>query len=262
MTVSKAAVALSFGPMNVNKENELTDTSRARELPDIDSMFDELDRRLEGWAKAIVADLTVSFNVPTAETDKLNLCLYLLDVIPVAAGRGVRLPPLQMTLRYLVVAQGPIQSEVHQLLGTVLIAALENAEFEIEKEPLPFDVWKAFGIAPRPSFVLRVPFKYERAEKVAQPVLQPLTVKQTVLETLQGRISINRIPIMNANVEIPALKLSARTDADGNFQFPALPSEPSEKDLRIRIKGREFSVSTGHAERRGSMFLFDLKLEE
>ena len=89
MTVSKAAVALSFGPMNVNKENELTETSRARELPDIDSMFDELDRRLEGWAKAIVADLTVSFNVPTAETDKLNLCLYLLDVIPVAAGRGV-----------------------------------------------------------------------------------------------------------------------------------------------------------------------------
>jgi hypothetical protein len=109
---------------------------------------------------------------------------------------------------------------------------------------------------------LRVPFKYERAEKVAQPVLQPLMVKQTVLETLQGRISINRIPIMNANVEIPALKLSARTDADGNFQFPALPSEPSEKDFRIRIKGREFSVSTGHAERRGSMFLFDLKLEE
>jgi len=81
--------------MNVNKENELTDTSRARELPDIDSMFDELDRRLEGWAKAIVADLTVSFNVPTGETDKLNLCLYLLDVIPVAAGRGVHLERLR-----------------------------------------------------------------------------------------------------------------------------------------------------------------------
>jgi hypothetical protein len=239
-------------------------------------MFDEVDKRLEAWAKTFFADLEVSFRAPGAETDRLSVCLYLLDVVPVPAGRGLRLPPLQMTLRYLVVPQGAVPSETHQLLGRLLISAMENVEFEIEKEQLPFEIWRAFGIMPQPSFVLLVPFKYERTEKLAPPVRSPLRVEQTVLETLQGRItvelkvqetldgeiSVKQIPVLDANVEIPLLKLSTKTDADGYFRFASIPSEPPDKNLLIRVKGREFSVSTSQAERRGNLFLFDLKLEE
>jgi hypothetical protein len=225
-------------------------------------MFNELDKWLESWAKEVFADLEVSFGVPAAETDRLSLCLYLLDVLPSPSGRGSRLPPLQMTLRYLVIPQGKVPAENHQLLGKLFISAMENAELEIEKEPLPVELWRAFGIVPRPAFILRVPFKHERTEKIAPPVRQPLQLKQAILESLYGQVSINRIPMANANVEIPLLKLFTKTDPDGKFLFASLPSEPTGKNLLIRVKGREFSVSTSEAARHGNLFLFDLKLEE
>jgi len=225
-------------------------------------MFDEVDKRLEAWAKEISADLEVSFGAPGTEIDKLNLCLYLLEVVPVPAGRGIRLPPFQMMLRYLIIPQGVIPSETHRLLGKLLISAMENAEFEIEKKSLHFEIWRAFGIVPQPSFVLLVPFKYERTEKLASLVRYPLTVKKTVLKTLHGQILVNQVPIMDANVKIPLLKLFTKTDADGIFRFASIPSEPPDKNLLIWVKGREFSVSTKQAEQRGNLFLFDLKLEE
>lgn len=225
-------------------------------------MFDEVDKQLEAWAKTISADLDVSFAVPIEATDKSSLCLYLLDVLPEPVGRGSRIPPLQMTLRYLVIPQTVVPSDSHRILGQLLISAMENTEFKVDKKPVTLEIWNAFGLAPRASFVLLVPFKYERVEKLAPAVSQPLVVKQTVLETLQGQVSINRVPMTNANIEIPSLKLFARSDADGNFRFASLPSEPPDKNLLIRVKGRNFTVSTTQAERRGNVYLFDLKLEE
>ncbi len=224
-------------------------------------MFDDVDKELESWAKETFSNLEVSFGKPT-ETDNLSLCLYLLDLFPEPTGRAVRLPPLQITLRYLVVPQGAIISETHQLLGKLLVSAMENTRFEIEKEPLPFDVWQAFGISPRPSFVLRVLFKHERMEKLAPPVRHPLTIRQAVLEPLHGQISVNQMPMSDANVEIPLLKIFTKTDANGKFFFASLPSEPTDKSLLIRVKGHEFSTSLSQAERRGDLFLFNLKLEE
>jgi hypothetical protein len=227
-------------------------------------MFDEIDKHLESWAKDVFEgkDFEISFAAPDAETEKTSIYLYLLDVIPTPPGRGAPLPPLLITLRYLVVPQAKTPKEAHQLLGKMLVAAMENVEFEVEKEPLPLDAWQSFGIAPRPSFLLRVPFKHERKEKPAPPVRFPLTIRQTAMSRLRGQISLNQIPLVSAKVEIPSLKLYTETDADGRFRFAALPPEPKNKKLLIRAKGREFSVSTSQAERRGDLFLIDLKLED
>lgn len=228
-------------------------------------MFDEIDKRLEIWTKDVFAgkDLEISFAAPAAPlSEKTSVYLYLLDVLPAPPGRGVRLPPVQITLRYLVVPQAETPAAAHGLLGNLIVAAMENAEFEVEKEPLPLQMWQAFGIAPRPSFILRVPFKHERTEQLAPPVRFPVTLQQTVLETLQGQISLNRIPLVSAKVEIPLLKLFTQTDADGRFRFASLPAEPKDKNLLIRAKGREFSVSTSQATRRGNLFLIDLNLED
>lgn len=227
-------------------------------------MFDEIDKRLEIWAKAVFEgkDLEISFAAPAVAAENASVYLYLLDVLPMPPGRGVRLPPVQVTLRYLVVPQAKTPGEAHQLLGNLIVAALDNAEFEVEKEPLPFAVWQAFGLAPQPSFILRVPFKHERKEQIAPPVRFPVTLQQAILESLQGQISLNQIPLASAKVEIPLLKLFTQTDADGRFRFASLPSEPQDKNLLIRAKGREFSVSTSQATRRGNLFLIDLNLED
>ncbi|HEX8369223.1 MAG TPA: hypothetical protein VF604_11835 [Pyrinomonadaceae bacterium] len=228
-------------------------------------MFDEIDKHLESWARDVFEgeDFEISFAAPAAaETEKASVYLYLLDVLPTPPGRGVRLPPLLVTLRYLIVPQAKTPNEAHQLLGKMLVSAMENAEFEVEKEPLPLEVWRAFGIAPRPAFILRVPFKHERKEQIAPSVREPIQLRQAILESLQGQISLNRIPLVSAKVEIPLLKLFTQTDADGKFRFASLPSEPQDKSLLIRAKGREFSVSTRDATRRGNLFLIDLKLED
>lgn len=227
-------------------------------------MFDEIDKHLESWARDVFegGDLEISFAAPLAETVKPSVYLYLLDVLPAPPGRGVRLPPLQITLRYLVVPQAKTPGESHRLLGRMLVSAMANAEFEIEKEPLSLDLWRAFGIAPRPAFILRVAFKHDRKEQIAPPVREPVRLRQALLESLQGQISLNRIPLVSAKVEIPLLKVFTQTDADGKFRFASLPSEPQDKSLLIRAKGREFSVSTGEAIRRGNLFLIDLKLED
>ena len=225
-------------------------------------MFDEVDKRLESWATEILPDSEISFDAPSSRVDKMRVCLYLLDILPTPAGRGVRLPPLQITLRYLVVAQGAEPDKIHKALGTLLVSAMDQVEFEIQKEPLSAHVWPAFGLAPQPSFILLVPFKYDRREKLAPPVRHPLTVQQAFLESLEGEVRVNQIPMMNANVEVPALNLVTKTDADGHFVFASIPGVPSDKDLLIQAKGREFSISTGQAEKRGHTFLFNLKLEE
>jgi hypothetical protein len=230
-------------------------------------MFDEVDKNLESWAKDVFegSDFEISFAAPTpdaAETEKTSVYLYLLDVVPAPPGRGAPLPPLQITLRYLVVPQAKTPAQTHRLLGNMLIAAMENADFEVEKESLPLDLWQAFGIAPRPSFIMRVPFKHERKETPAPPVRFPLTIRQTAIARLRGQVTLNRIPLAAAKVEIPLLRLYTETDTDGKFRFGSLPPEPKDKKLLIRAKGREFAVSTSQAERRGDLFLIDLKLED
>ena len=225
-------------------------------------MFDEIDKKPENWVIEVVSGLKISFDISADELDKSDVCIYLLDVSPAPPGRGVRLPPLQIMLRYLVFPCGSDPKETHQLLGKLLISALENGEFEIENKPPPIEIWQAFGIVPKPAHTSVVPFKYERKEKLAPNVRYPLTIKQTVLENLQGKVSVNQIPMADVKIDIPLLKIYTKTDNRGFFQFSSLPSQPTDKNLLIRVKQHQFSVFTSQAERLGNLLLFDLKLEE
>jgi hypothetical protein len=49
--------------------------------------------------------------------------------------------------------------------------------------------------------------------------------------------------LMDALVELPALNLSTRTDAEGRFCFVAVPTQPPIHLLRIHAKGRQINVS-------------------
>lgn len=225
-------------------------------------MFDEVDKQLEAWAKTVSPDLKVSFAAPDRESNERQVCLYLLDVIPEPLGRGSRVSLHQLNARYLVIPFSPDPIDCHRLLGVMMRSALDDPTFTVGKELLPVAMWSAFGIAPRPSFTLRVPCRYEREEKLAPPVRHPLTLRQTILESLQGRVLVNHMPTPNARIDIPSLNLSVSTDTDGRFGFTSVPTEPSEKHLLIKVKGRDFTVSTGQAARKGNEYLFDLKWEE
>lgn len=225
-------------------------------------MFDETDARLEAWTKSALAGVEVSLS-PPADSDKTSVSLYLLDVLPTQPARGARLPPVQAVLRYLITTQAKNPKEAHRLLGELMVAAADEPDFEMEKESLPAEMWRSFGLSPRPAFVLRVPFTHVRKEKPVKMVRFPLQMQKAPLVPLQGKlISTGNIPLAGAKVELPTFKLYTVTDADGIFRFPAVPADPKNKSLFIRAKGREFSISTKQAEREGGKLVIQLPMEE
>ena len=225
-------------------------------------MIDQTDRRLVAWIGGILDQVNVSLAAPAATEIGRTVGLYLLELVQSPPARGTRRPPIQMILRYLVTAQAAKPEEAHQMLGNLVIAALEDPEFEVEQEPLPIATWTALGVAPQPSFVLRVPFRHERPEKLAPLVRQPVVIKQSVLRSLVGQIlGPGNIPIMSARVELPALDLRTETDSKGRFRFSTVPAAPGARLVRVRAKGQEFSINTEQAESENEPLVIHLQLE-
>jgi len=225
-------------------------------------MIDETDRRLASWIGEILDHVNVSLALPAAPDSAKGVGLYLLELLQSQPARGTRRPPLLMTLRYLVTTQAPKPEEAHQMLGQLVIAALENPEFEVEQEPLSLSTWTALGIPPRPCFVLRVPFRHERPEKPTPLVKKALVIKQVQLRTFEGQIvGPENIPIMNARVELPSLDLFTSTDSKGRFRFSRVPVAAGARLLRVRAKGQEFSINTEQAGSDKEPLVIQLQLE-
>jgi hypothetical protein len=221
-------------------------------------VFDQTDRRLKEWVRAVLGDTAVSLDQPRDTSAESGVGLYLLEVIAAPAARGATRPPLRLELRYLVTTWAEEPEEAHRLLGTLLVAALEGSDFEVDLEPLPAATWAAFGAAPRPSFRLRVPFRHARPEPVTRIVRVPLdgqaphtpptlhwepllSLYGLVLGTLGGPAGGDEIPLMGARVELPALRRAVHTDPQGRFHFQGVPSQ-TPPTLRITAKGQEVLV--------------------
>jgi hypothetical protein len=207
-------------------------------------MIDQVDERLRKWVQETLGILP-SLAPPgdTASDGEINL--YLLELAERPPARGARRPPLQMTLRYLVTAWANQPEEAHRLLGKLTFAAMEHPDFEVKLNPIPAETWKALGVIPRPSFVLQVPLRKEQPTPPTQYVREPLVVQATPVISLVGTVlGPKDVPIARATVEIPALQLSTRTDAKGQFTFANVPADPLPKKLRVKAKGRELDVTT------------------
>lgn len=223
-------------------------------------MIDRTDRYLKEWVGAVANNAAVSLAVPSNASDEPGVGLYLLDLVPVPPARGVQLPPLQIALRYLVTTHAPAPEEAHRLLGTLVFAALENPEFDVDLAPLPATVWAAFGVAPRPSFLVRVPLRHERPQPPVSPVRMPLVVKQARPQSLRGVVlGPGNQPIAGAQVELSALELSTRTDTSGRFGFTVVPAPPHANRLRVRAKGQEVTVATEDALKNNASLVVHLQ---
>lgn len=204
-------------------------------------MIEEIDQRLSEWIGSVLGgDVEVSLLPPAEMGDKKIVGLYLKDILPSAPTRGTRRPPLQVLLRYLVTVRAKSPQEAHRILGQLLFAAMEHAEYEVELEPIPAQVWQAFGTMPMPAFMLRLPLRLERPEKPVRLIRSPIEIQQSPLASLEGTIvGPDEIPLSNARVELSTHNLVARTDRKGRFLFPTVPTEPALKKVRVIARGRE-----------------------
>jgi len=228
-------------------------------------VFDTLDNRLADWVRQTLDGVFVSLAPPGGSDPSgamRGVNMYLIELIQNPPARGARRPAIQLILRYLVTTWAAKPEEAHEMLGTLFVKAASDTQFEIEQEPLPISMWQAFGIGPRPAFVVRVPFRHELPEKIAPQVTKPLVVRQSPMGSLSGTIhGPGSIPIAEARVELPSLSLHTYTDYQGRFQFATVPAEPRAKLLLVRAKGRDFSITADQAGPEGGPLLIELQLE-
>jgi len=210
-------------------------------------VIDSIDLQLQAWVQSVAADAAIVFAPPSAgdaEEAAPRVHIYLLHVVPgltrtnLPASNAVS----ELLLRYLITVDAADITAAHRLLGELAFAALENADFEVDLEPLPPSVWRAFGVPPQPSFMLRVPLRRQRPQPEAPLVRQPLAVETSSISALTGRVlGPEDVPLSGATVELPSLHLRQTTDPNGRFHFPTVPNS-EQHHLRIRAKGREMIV--------------------
>ena len=213
-------------------------------------MIDETDDRLSAWIAATVGDsVPVSLAAPGSPTPPHGVSCYLLDVVPAPAERSARSAPLQVALRYLITTWDDDARTAHRLLGQLVFAALSDASFEVERDPLAPELWRALGTAPRPSFVLRVPVRVEREQPTAPRVRERLRIDSGLLTPLIGRVlGPGDIPVANARVEVLGLDVEVMTDRLGRFRVPTVPSGGRPLRLRVAARGVQAEVEEQPAE--------------
>lgn len=207
-------------------------------------MTQGFDERLRDWITGQVPGAEVSLAAPQASPTGRGIGIYLLELIQAPLPSTTRRTPLQLILRYLVTTWGDDPEDAHKTLVQLAFAAMENKEFQLEMDSIPMTVWTAFGVAPRPSFVLRVPVQKERPEPETELVRQPPNVRTSPMVSFHGvLLGPGDLPLSDCVVEVPALKLSTSTDRKGRFCFAGMPPDGT-KNLVVKAKGRVLPIAS------------------
>jgi hypothetical protein len=204
-----------------------------------------VDDRLKNWITTIVPEgMEVSLAAPDMHKTGTGISAYLLDVVPTPVPSTYKRAPLQLNLKYMITSWSDKPEDAHQALVELMFSALENSEFQVDRDPMPMTAWTAFGAAPRPHFLVSVPLRQERPEPQTKLVRQPLKLNASPVIGFHGRVAgPEDIPVSNCRVEMPALNLSTNTDRHGRFYFAAVPAEGT-KQLLLQARGRELSISS------------------
>jgi len=204
-------------------------------------MFDQADREIETWIESVLGAVKVIFAAPggSQQGSGVNIHLMALDHKPPPT-RSKTLPPLTIILRYLITAFAADDRKSHTMLGKLVVNALSSARFEAEVAPLDPATWRAFGVAPRPCFVLCVPLNIERPTQRAKPVTKPPVIEKVPLEPLSGRVfGPSDTPIADARIEVVPQGPSTQTDYRGRFELAPLPGGAGFHELRVTARDKQ-----------------------
>jgi hypothetical protein len=205
-------------------------------------MSDSVDSLIKEWATSVHPGISLSLEAPTVQKSGRGVSVYLMEVLHTPTHLTARPSPLELSLRYLVTSWGETPEEAHQLLSDLAFSALANRDFQVDLDAVPAAIWTAFGLPPLPSFVVRVPLRQARIAPSSKLVNQKLQISSTTVVQLHGVVlGPNDTPIADSSIEIPTMRLTARSDYRGRFHFSGVPLDGT-KSLRVRARGRELNV--------------------
>jgi hypothetical protein len=206
-------------------------------------VISDADEAIQGWiASAVDGMATVSMRPPSAEAPaKPEVRAYLMGLAPAPPARE-RVPPFQFVARYLITTWAADPAAEHRALGLLLGAAVEERGEELDLVPPSDEIWRAFGVAPRPSLSLAVPVRIQRAVKEAPLVRKPPVLQAVPSTSLMGRVlSRDDLPLAGALVKHVDLNVTTRTDRRGTFRFGMVPRGGEDQTLTIYARGQHQS---------------------
>jgi hypothetical protein len=134
----------------------------------------------------------------------------------------------------------------HRILGTLLAAAAQHPDCEVDLAPLPWSGWSALGVMPQPSFFLCVPMELRR-QPTQVPLVKKFQPSFSELQPLHGIvIGPDNVPVPGAVIRVPGTNTTATTDHRGQFQLAGVPVHPPVTTLQVRAKGNESIVNLGN----------------
>ncbi|WP_428262847.1 hypothetical protein [Haliangium sp.] len=217
-----------------------------------------VDRDLEAWVHDTVGDAEVSFAAPGRESGPAGVSLYLFALADPDGARAAVHAPVHVHLRYLVSTWSKDDPQAaHDLLGRLLIAALDHGELEVELNP-PDALWSGLDAAPRPGFVLTAQLVHQRVRPPVRRVRYPLEAELLPLRSLLGQILVPMpdtpaVPLGGAFVELLGTDKRAESDHLGRFRFDGVlgadAGERARWRLRVSARGavREYTLSPPQA---------------
>jgi hypothetical protein len=207
-------------------------------------LIDQADKRIREWIEEQVGATAITFDPPGSSQDSEGISCYLLDITSAKQYRGTRRPPLVITLRYLVTTWSSNSVEAHRLLGTLVFAAMQEQDYQIDLAPVSPDIWLGFGTIPQPSFILSIPLTLELPEPEIPLVREPMIVNVAPFLNLTGQVlGPGGVPITGAVVEAPGTGRQATTDTKGRFSLSQLPGGSRDQKLIVHAKGKQNTIT-------------------
>lgn len=177
------------------------------------------------------ARLLVSAVLLTARSDPERL----------ARGTPRRRPPTRplALLRYLIAIDSPARGiEREQALLHLMVRAQRTAGMTVLCESPSTSLWLAWGVAPRPAFLLDVCVS-QTMEVPAAPPVREVRLDLCQMRSVHGRVvAADATPVAGAEIQLLATGQMIRSDRQGAFHFQVGEPEPGGSFGRLRVRAR------------------------
>jgi len=197
-------------------------------------------------AKAITclqaAHAEVAVGLADPASAQPHLSCHLAELLPAAPspnqpGFAVRQSAVSLTARCLVTAHAPDPTRALALLSQALLAAADDPGMTIDLAPPDPAFWLAAGRPPQPCFWLRLPVLLA-ATRPAAPRVARTAVRLAGMGRLAGRlVTAQGQGVARADLTLPELDLTTRSDDDGGFAFAGVASGGPARLLVIAAAG-------------------------
>lgn len=167
--------------------------------------------------------------------------------------------PLRLRVRYLLACDAP-PGAAADLLDRALIASLAGGPVSLPADPVPPELWQAFGLPPQLGLYAEVAVQAARSQPTAPRVRQALHVDTVPLGRIHGQVvAPGGTPVPGIRVTVAATGATVYTDHRGRFAFPAVPAG---KPARLLLSGRGLELAAELAAPSDDPVVIHCDLEE